>query len=80
MPIMPTITIRNVPTDTRNELAARAALGGRSLQEYLRIALIDLADRPDPAALMAAVRRRKEGGVHTLTSEDILRFRDSGRT
>jgi plasmid stability protein len=35
---MPTsVTIRNVPDETRNELAARAALTGRSLQEYLRL-------------------------------------------
>jgi plasmid stability protein len=30
------ITIRDVPQKTRDELAARAALTGRSLQEYLR--------------------------------------------
>ena len=76
---MPSITIRNVPARTRNELASRAALAGRSLQEHLRLALIDLADRPDPEVLMAEVRQRKQGGVRTLTSEEILRFRDSGR-
>ena len=76
---MPTITIRNVPTQTRNELAARAALAGRSLQEHLRLALIALADRPEPEVLMAAVRRRKQGAAGSLTTEDILRFRDEGR-
>jgi len=30
------ITIRDVPDETSDELAARAALTGRSLQEYLR--------------------------------------------
>ena len=46
---MPTsITVRNVPDDTRDELAARAASSHRSLQEYLRSALIALASRPDP--------------------------------
>ena len=43
------ITIRDVPDDARDELAARAALSGRSLQEYLRAQLIDelhLAFRP----------------------------------
>jgi antitoxin FitA len=29
------ITIRNVPEEVRDELAARAARSGRSLQEYL---------------------------------------------
>ncbi|MGH3209759.1 MAG: FitA-like ribbon-helix-helix domain-containing protein, partial [Trebonia sp.] len=37
------ITIRDVPDETRDELAARAAATGRSLQEYLRSKLIDLA-------------------------------------
>jgi len=45
------ITIRNVPEETRDELAARAARGGQSLQEYLRVQLIALAERPDNPAL-----------------------------
>ena len=52
------ITIRNVPDETRDELAARAASTHRSLQEYLRAALIDFARRPDPAVLMAQIRER----------------------
>ena len=45
---MPAITVRDVPEATRNELAARAARSGRSLQEFLRSELISLADRPSP--------------------------------
>ncbi|WP_431607120.1 FitA-like ribbon-helix-helix domain-containing protein [Protofrankia symbiont of Coriaria ruscifolia] len=30
------ITIRDVPDETRDKLASRAALSGRSLQEYVR--------------------------------------------
>ena len=37
---MPSITIRNVPDETHEELAARAAASGKSLQEYLRAELI----------------------------------------
>src|SRR5262249_15594022 len=49
---MPTaITIRDVPDETRDELAARAASSGRSLQEYLRSQLIELARRPDAEVL-----------------------------
>jgi plasmid stability protein len=62
--IMPTsIIVRDVPDETRNELAARAARSGRSLQEYLRSELIELARRPDAAALMdrVAVRVRRMG-------------------
>jgi predicted nucleic acid-binding protein len=42
----PTVSsISNVPDDVRDELAARAGRSGRSLQEYLRGALVD--DGPD---------------------------------
>jgi plasmid stability protein len=41
------ITIRDVPDDTRDVLAARAALTGRSLQDYLRTWLMELAREPE---------------------------------
>ena len=41
------ITVRDVPDDARDELAARAARSRRSLQEYLRARLIDMAATPD---------------------------------
>ena len=50
------ITIRNVPQRTRDELAARAARSGRSLQEYLELQLEALAARPDPDESLAAIR------------------------
>lgn len=53
------ITIRDVPDKTRNELAARAAHSGRSLQEYLRAQLIELARRPDAETVLAGIRERK---------------------
>ena len=76
---MPSITVRNVPQETRDELAARAARSGRSLQEYLRAELVRLADYPDQETLMAAVRERKHQSGSTLTIEEILEFRDAGR-
>lgn len=77
---MPTsITIRNVPDDARDELAARAARTGRSLQEYLRAQLIELARRPDPEALMAQVRERKARTASRLSAEEILAHRDADR-
>jgi len=45
MPIQ--ITIRNVPEKVRDELAARAALQGKSMQEYLRSELERLASELD---------------------------------
>ena len=35
------ITIRDVPDEVRDELAARAARSGQSLQEYLRAVLVE---------------------------------------
>jgi len=40
------ITVRDVPEKVRDELAARAALQGKSMQEYLRAELERLASRP----------------------------------
>ncbi len=76
---MASMTIRNVPDDARDELAARAASSGRSLQEYLRAQLIELARRPDPEALMARVRERKRRTASRLASDRIVEHRDTDR-
>ena len=76
---MASITIRDVPIEARDELAARAARSGRSLQEYLRLALIKLARRPHAASLMATVRDRKAQTQTRLDAETILRHRDAER-
>jgi plasmid stability protein len=69
------ITIRDVPDETRDELAARAAATGRSLQEYLRSKLIDLARQPDAEALLAEVRARKAATNPVLPPDRILAHR-----
>ena len=73
------ITIRDVPQETRDELAARAARTGRSLQEYLRGQLIDLAERPDPDVLLERIRERKSSTGSRLSRERILAHRDDDR-
>jgi len=73
------ITIRNVPDRASNELAARAARRGQSLQEFLRAELMALADRPDNRSLMEAIRTRKRAMGTTLASERVLELRDSDR-
>ena len=73
------VTIRDVPDETHAELTARAALAGRSLQEYLRTQLIELASRPDVETLMARVRERKRRTGTRLSVEAILRERDADR-
>jgi antitoxin FitA len=76
---MPSITIRDVPDDARDELAARAARSGRSLQEYLRGELIELARRPDADDLLARIRERKARTSTRLSPERILAHRDAER-
>ena len=73
------ITIRNVPDDTRDELAARAARGGRSLQEYLRAELIALTSKPDIDALIERVEARKRASGSSLSAERIVEYRDAAR-
>ena len=74
------ITIRNVPDDTRDKLAARAARTGRSLQEFLRAQLMELAERPDPEELLARIRERKASTGSSLPKERILAHRDADRS
>jgi plasmid stability protein len=73
------ITVRDVPDQTRDELASRAALTGRSLQEYLRAKLMEIASQPDAEALMARVRARKAASASSLPRDRILAYRDEGR-
>lgn len=73
------ITIRDVPDETRDELAARAARSGRSLQEYLRLELIALSERPDPVRWAERARSRASELDRELTVDEILEMRDSGR-
>jgi antitoxin FitA len=76
---MPSITVRDVPDETRDELAARAAQTGRSLQEYLRAKLIDLARQPDAEALLAEVRARKGATSSAVRPDRILVHQLEGR-
>jgi antitoxin FitA len=76
---MASITVRDVPDATRDELAARAAQSGRSLQEYLRMQLVELARRPDAEALLSRVRERKQRTLSRLSADAILEHRDAGR-
>jgi antitoxin FitA len=77
---MPTnVTIRDVPDEVRDELAARASLAGRSLQEHLRAELIELARRPSVAVLVARMHARKANVGSKLSASKILRQRDRDR-
>ncbi|HEV8055543.1 MAG TPA: antitoxin [Nocardioidaceae bacterium] len=73
------ITIRNVPDDVRDALAARAALTGRSLQEHLRGELIEMARRPSIDEWLDRVRRRKQATGSRLDAARILEHIHAGR-
>lgn len=73
------ITIRNVPEAVRDELAARAARSGRSLQEFLRNELIETASHPDPAEVIAAARERVRNTGSSLGEQEILAHLDAER-
>ena len=74
-----TITIRNVPEAVRNELAARAALEGKSMQEYLRGELERLAQSPPLERWLDEVRRRKRAVESRVSARSILDHRDRDR-
>jgi antitoxin FitA len=73
------ITIRNVPDEVRDELAARAARSGRSLQEFLLRQLADLAARPSLDEVIARARSRARATGTTLSAAQILADRDADR-
>jgi antitoxin FitA len=73
------ITIRNVPDEVRAELAARAARSGRSLQEFLRQQLTDLASRPSIDDVITRARIRANATGIRLDPAQILAHRDSDR-
>ena len=73
------ITIRDVPDTVRDELAARASLQGKSMQEYLRAELERLAARPPVEQVLARIRERKSMSASSLSPGEILAHRDADR-
>jgi hypothetical protein len=73
------INIRDVPEKVRDELAARAALQGKSMQEYLRAELERLAARPSIDAWLQQVRKRKRATQTRISSKQILENKNADR-
>jgi plasmid stability protein len=71
------ITVRNVPDQVRNQLAAMAAARGWSLQEYMLHELVELTRHPNNAELIARARERLAGRGPTV--EQSLEARDEDR-
>jgi hypothetical protein len=77
MPVQ--INIRDVPEKVRDELAARAALQGKSMQEFLRAELERLAARPSIHAWLTQVRKRKRAAQTRVSPKQILGNRNADR-
>ncbi|HEY0803276.1 MAG TPA: hypothetical protein VGD54_20745 [Steroidobacteraceae bacterium] len=73
------ISIRDVPEKVRDELAARAALQGKSMQEFLRTELGRLASRPSIDAWLQQVRKRKATAQTRVSTKEILENRNADR-
>ena len=73
------LTIRNVPKEVRDELASRAALQHKSMQEFLRGELERIASRPSIENWLQVVRERKQATGTLMPVEKILAARDKDR-
>ena len=77
MPVQ--ITIRGVPEAVRDELAVRAALQRKSMEEFLRGELERIAARPSIDAWLQDLRASKEVAGIRIPPSAILRARDADR-
>jgi antitoxin FitA len=68
-----------VPDAVKDELAARAALQGKSIQEFLRAELERLAARPPVERLLARIRDRKMTAKTRISPREILAHRNADR-
>lgn len=73
------ISVRDVPDAVRDELAARAARSGKSLQEYLRGMFIDSAAHPPVEDVIARARSRVVATGVRADARSILAARDADR-
>ena len=73
------INIRDVPEKVHDELAARATLQGKSMQEFLRAELERLASRPSIDAWLQQARKRKLATQTRISSKQILETRNADR-
>ena len=69
---MKTMTIRNIPEPVLEELSARAARGGRSLQEFVLRHLVELTSRPDRELVLARMADRVQASGAQVASAEIV--------
>lgn len=66
------ITIRNVPVEIRDSIAARARGRGQSMQEYLLGELEELTARPSVEVWLKRARARARKAGSEVTSQQIV--------
>ncbi|MFC5381860.1 FitA-like ribbon-helix-helix domain-containing protein [Aquipuribacter nitratireducens] len=76
---MPSITIRDVPPDARDELAARARRNGQSLQEFLKALLVRTAAAPDLEEWVREARELARSAGLRLSAEEVVALVHAGR-
>jgi adenine C2-methylase RlmN of 23S rRNA A2503 and tRNA A37 len=76
---MPSITIRDLSKEAHEKLTKRARLRGQSLQQYLRMHLEQIAERPDNRELMEQIREGVKRSGARITGEQIVDAIHAGR-
>ncbi len=67
------ITIRNVPDELKNTLAAKAARAGKSMQAFLLCELGEVARRKTVDEWIEETRARVNGSGVQISAEEIVR-------
>jgi plasmid stability protein len=70
---MPSVQIKDVPEHTHAVLRRRAAAAHQSLQEYLRMRLIEEADTPTVDEVLERAGGRAGGRVPFSVAADVIR-------
>lgn len=76
---MPSVQIKDVPESTHAVLRRRAAAAGQSLQEYLRMRLIDEAAAPTLDEVLERAGGRAGGRVPFSVAVELIRADRAGR-
>lgn len=70
---MATIQIRDLPEEAVRTFKVRAAEEGKSLQQYMRGLLADIASKPTMAEVIARIEREDEGFSSPTDTTALLR-------
>ena len=73
------ITIRNIPEEVRDALAARPARQRQSMQGFLLDELERLAARPSMSEVLRDIRERKAASGRRVPASSIIKARDADR-